>query len=113
MREDEIHEVITEIEGYLLWEAEKERARAQAAAFCAGMPWLTDSQRTEVELRYCQDQCDVTQAYLERVAARSASLRAEYDGAYRSLRRRLITACLSGTAAVAMLAFALTAGRCW
>ncbi|MFI9046250.1 hypothetical protein [Streptomyces sp. NPDC053427] len=95
--------VINEIEGYLLWEAEKERARTRADAFCAGLPWLTDTQRREVERRYCQDQHGATQAYLERIAARSASLRAEYDGAYRALRRRLIVACLSGSVAVAIL----------
>ncbi|MFJ9852983.1 hypothetical protein [Streptomyces sp. NPDC101150] len=102
--------VINEIEGYLLWEAEKERARTRADAFCAGLPWLTDTQRSEVERRYCQDQHHTTQAYLERIAARSASLRTEYDGAYQALRRRLITAYLSGTMAVAVLVALVAAG---
>ncbi len=94
---------INEIEGYLLWEAEKDRARTRAAAFCAGLPWLTDTQRQEVELRYCQDQRDASRAYLERIAVRSATLRTEYQSVYRALRRRLITAFVSGTLAVAVL----------
>ncbi|MGW9173746.1 hypothetical protein [Streptomyces decoyicus] len=94
---------INEIEGFLLWEAEKDRARTRAEAFCAGLPWLTDSQRREVELRYCQDQRDASRAYLERIAVRSATLRTEYEGVYRALRRRLITAFLSGSLAVAAL----------
>jgi hypothetical protein len=105
-REEEclsMERVINEIEGFLLWEAEKDRARTRADAFCAGLPWLTESQRQEVELRYCEDQRDVARAYLERIAVRSATLRTEYEGVYRALRRRLITAFLSGTLAVAAL----------
>lgn len=94
---------INEIEGFLLWEAEKGRARLRAEAFCAGLPWLTDTQRREVELHYRRDQRDATWAYLERIAVRSATLRAEYEGVYRALRRRLITAVVSGTVAVAAL----------
>ncbi|MGW1376345.1 hypothetical protein ACWD6P_19020 [Streptomyces sp. NPDC002446] len=94
---------INEIEGYLLWEAEKDRTRTRADAFCAGLPWLTDSQRQEVELRYCQDQREASRAYLERIAVRSATLRTEYESVYRALRRRLITAFLSGTLAVVAL----------
>lgn len=54
-----------------------------------------------MELRYCQDQRDTSQAYLERIATRSAALRTEYEGVYRALRRRLITALLVGAVAVA------------
>ncbi|MFD7101846.1 hypothetical protein [Streptomyces celluloflavus] len=94
---------VNEIEGFLLWEAEKDRARTRADAFCAGLPWLTDSQRREVELRYRQDHGDVSRAYLERIATRSTALRAEYEGVYRVLRRRLVTGFLMGTVAVVML----------
>lgn len=98
-----LDQAVNEIEGFLLWEAEKDRARTRAEAFCAGLPWLTDTQRREVELRYCQDQRDTSQAHLERIATRSAALRTEYEGVYRALRRRLITALLTGTVAVAVL----------
>ncbi|WP_374205755.1 hypothetical protein [Streptomyces sioyaensis] len=101
---------INEIEGFLLWEAEKDRARIRAQAFCAGLPWLTDSQRREVELHYCRDQRDATWAYLERIAVRSATLRTEYEGVYRALRRRLITGFLSGTVAVVALAIVAVVG---
>ncbi|MFC9229939.1 hypothetical protein ACFTZI_13385 [Streptomyces decoyicus] len=103
-------QVINEIEGFLLWEAEKDRARTRARAFCAGLPWLTDSQRREVELRYCQDQRNASRAYLERIAVRSATLRTEYEGVYRALRRRLVTAFLSGSVAVAVLLAMAAAG---
>ncbi|KOG49466.1 hypothetical protein ADK74_04945 [Streptomyces decoyicus] len=96
-------QAINEIEGFLLWEAEKDRARTRAQAFCAGLPWLTHSQRRDVELRYCQDQRDASRAYLERIAVRSATLRTEYEGVYRALRRRLVTGLLSGSVAVAVL----------
>jgi hypothetical protein len=94
---------VNEIEGYLLWEAEKDRARSRADAFCAGLPWLTDTQRQEVASHYCQDQRRVSRDFLERIAARSVTLRAEYEGAYLALRRRLITAFLTGALAVVAL----------
>lgn len=101
--EMQLDQAVNEIEGFLLWEAEKDRARSRAADFCAGLPWLTDTQRREVELRYCQDQRETSRAYLERIAARSAALRTEYEGVYRALRRRLITGLLAGTVAVVAL----------
>lgn len=101
--EMQLDRAVNEIEGFLLWEAEKDRARTRAEAFCAGLPWLTDTQRREVELRYCQDQREASRACLERIATRSAALRAEYEGVYRALRRRLITAFLSGTVAMVAL----------
>ncbi|MFE3648166.1 hypothetical protein ACFXPZ_37830 [Streptomyces sp. NPDC059101] len=86
---------IHEIEGYLLWEAEKERARGQAAEFCDRLPWLTDSQREDVVRHYCREQREMSRSYLERIAVRSASLRTEYESAYRTLRCRLVVALLS------------------
>ncbi|MEW9518413.1 hypothetical protein [Streptomyces tubercidicus] len=101
--EMQLDQAVNEIEGFLLWEAEKDRARTRAEAFCAGLPWLTETQRREVELRYCQDQREASRAYLERIATRSAALRTEYEGVYRALRRRLITAFLGGTVAMVAL----------
>lgn len=95
---------INEIEGYLLWEAEKGRARTRADAFCASLPWLTDSQRAEVARRYCQDHADLSRVYLRRIADRSTALRAEYQAVYQVLRRRLLVACGAGAAAVVVTA---------
>ncbi|MEV5598366.1 hypothetical protein [Streptomyces sp. NPDC052496] len=107
-------EAVNEIEGYLLWEAEKDRARTRAREFTARLPWLTRAQREEVERHYQADQLEFSHAYLKRIAARSGELRAEYEGVYEVLRRRLVTGCLaaavvlvSGAVAVAV---ALTGG---
>ncbi|MFD8543842.1 hypothetical protein [Streptomyces sp. NPDC059649] len=109
-RERDLDRSVNEIEGFLLWEAEKDRARTRAEAFCAGLPWLTDTQRQEVAVRYCQDQHETSRAYLERIAVRSASLRTEYEGVYRVLRRRLVTACVSAlTVVVALVTVAAAA----
>ncbi|MCK7623429.1 hypothetical protein MUU72_10030 [Streptomyces sp. RS10V-4] len=91
-------EVINEIEGYLLWEAEKERAGAQAEDFCARLPWLTTAQRAEVVRHYSREQRAQSRSYLERVAARSAELRTAYEDTYRGLRRRLVLAVLAAGA---------------
>ncbi|QHC21322.1 hypothetical protein [Streptomyces sp. GS7] len=96
-------EAINEIEGYLLWAAEKDRARTRADAFCAGLPWLTESQRQEVVRHYCRDQGEISRVYLERIAVRSAGLRTEYESVYLALRKRLVAAFLSASAAAAVL----------
>ncbi|BDM67668.1 hypothetical protein HEK616_11550 [Streptomyces nigrescens] len=108
--ERDLDRAVNEIEGFLLWEAEKDRARTRAEAFCAGLPWLTDTQRQEVAVRYCQDQHETSRAYLQRIAVRSASLRTEYEGVYRVLRRRLVTACVSATAVAVALVTVVAAG---
>ncbi|UZJ31585.1 hypothetical protein [Streptomyces endophytica] len=108
--ERDLDRAVNEIEGFLLWEAEKDRARTRAEAFCAGLPWLTDTQRQEVAVRYCQDQHETSRAYLQRIAVRSASLRTEYEGVYRVLRRRLVTACVSATAVAVALVTVAAAG---
>ncbi|MFE1176567.1 hypothetical protein [Streptomyces sp. NPDC058773] len=100
----QLDQAVNEIEGFLLWEAEKDRARTRAKAFCDGLPWLTDTQRREVELRYCRDRHETSRAYLERIAQRSAALRTEYQGVYQALRRRLLTAFVAGSLAVGTLA---------
>ncbi|KUL55228.1 hypothetical protein ADL22_01780 [Streptomyces sp. NRRL F-4489] len=93
-------EAINEIEGYLLWEAEKERARVRAEEFCARLPWLTTAQREDVVRHYRADQREQSRAYLERVAARSAELRTAYEDAYRALRRRTVAAVLGAAVPV-------------
>ncbi|MFG3120045.1 hypothetical protein ACGF4C_37505 [Streptomyces sp. NPDC048197] len=108
--ERDLDRAVNEIEGFLLWEAEKDRARTRAEAFCAALPWLTDTQRQEVAVRYCQDQHETSRAYLQRIAVRSASLRTEYEGVYRVLRRRLVTACVSATTVLVALVTVAAAG---
>ncbi|MEU1816293.1 hypothetical protein ABZ543_14010 [Streptomyces roseifaciens] len=81
-------EAINEIEGYLLWEEEKRRAGERAREFTAGIPWLTDSQRADLEHRYTVDQLAASRAHLRRIAARSTELRAEYEAVYQALKRR-------------------------
>ncbi|MFH8747332.1 hypothetical protein ACH4GK_08835 [Streptomyces rimosus] len=100
-------EAINEIEGFLLWEAEKDRARTRAREFGDRLPWLTRSQRAEVERQYQADQLEFSGACLRRIAARSGELRAEYEGVYRELRRRLFTAFLA--AAVVLVSGVVTA----
>ncbi|KWT59874.1 hypothetical protein ADL21_22300 [Streptomyces albus subsp. albus] len=107
-------EAINEIEGFLLWEAEKDRARTRAREFGDRLPWLTRAQRAEVERQYQADQLEFSGAYLRRIAARSGELRAEYEGVYRELRRRLCTAFLAAAvvlvSGVVTVAVALTGG---
>ncbi|MFG2309428.1 cytochrome C oxidase subunit I [Streptomyces sp. NPDC048566] len=85
-----------QVEGYLLWSATVAEAERRAEEFLRPLDWLTTSQRAEIEQCYVADNLRRARQDLERVAARSRSLRAEYENRYRSLRRR----CLGVTLAV-------------
>nr|WP_229881609.1 cytochrome C oxidase subunit I [Streptomyces alanosinicus] len=95
-----------EVEGYLLWQARIAEAEQRAREFAAPMEWLTSAQREDVERRYVADSLRRARTDLERVAARCGSLRAEYEGRYRELRRRCLGVALAacaGCTAVATL----------
>ncbi|GHF61907.1 hypothetical protein GCM10010218_49410 [Streptomyces mashuensis] len=91
-------EAINEIEGYLLWESEKSRARERARAFTAALPWLTEAQREAVEHRYAQDHLAASRDHLRRIAHRSGELRTEYEAVHRTLKRRMTAWCTTCTA---------------
>ncbi|MFD7713519.1 hypothetical protein ACFV6E_30585 [Streptomyces sp. NPDC059785] len=67
-------------------------ARAEAARFTRSLGRLTDTRREEVEARYTEEHLALTRRSWERTARRGGELRAEYEAAYRALRRRLCTA---------------------
>ncbi|MCQ4079644.1 hypothetical protein NGB36_03270 [Streptomyces sp. RB6PN25] len=105
---------INQLEGYLLWQAETDRARDSAREFSASLPWLTIAQREEVEHAYTQDRLEQSKVYLVRIAGRCRELQHEYQQRYDALRRRLAIAfvvgsCLTLTLAV-LLGALLTAG---
>ncbi|MDW6057636.1 hypothetical protein SAZ11_05730 [Streptomyces sp. FXJ1.4098] len=74
------------------------------------LDWLTVAQREEVERLYAQDQWDLTEQNLHKVARRAEELRAEYQGIYRRLRLRLLVAALLGGVALTIVATTLAAG---
>ena len=81
---------LNQITGYLLWNAEIEQARRQAAAFTTHLPWLTTAQREDVERVYVADRLGVSQAMLKRIRDRALELREEYQARYASLRRQCV-----------------------
>jgi hypothetical protein len=83
---------IQQLEGYLLWQAEKERARAEAEAFAHRLPWLTGEQRRQVTHHYAELRLADTLKTLEHLRERSRELRIEYSLRYEHLRRRLLHA---------------------
>ncbi|MEW1873514.1 hypothetical protein AB0420_36530 [Streptomyces caelestis] len=95
---------LNQIEGHLLWAAEVEEARRQAARFAEELPWLTTAQREEVERVYRADRIAVSRATLVRICDRAAELRTEYEARYRWLRARCVA-----LAAVAVVSGAGTA----
>ena len=80
----------SQVEGYLLIQAEREQALREAAALCAGLPWLTSAQSEDLTSRYCEQRVHLTRRTMQSVATRAGQLREEYEARYAALRRRLL-----------------------
>ncbi|MFG1808035.1 hypothetical protein [Streptomyces sp. NPDC049040] len=85
---------------YLLWNAELEAARRQATAFAANLPWLTTSQREDVERVYVADRVAASRAMLQRNVDRAVELRGEYSARYEELKRHCVAAVVGCVAVV-------------
>ncbi|MFB7502802.1 cytochrome C oxidase subunit I [Streptomyces broussonetiae] len=109
-RQEADNTLADEAAGYLLWQARVAEAERRAREFTGPLDWLTSAQREEIERRHISDGLARARADLERIAARCASLRAEYEHRYRELKRRCLAVTLvvcAGCTAVATLLFLL------
>ncbi|MEU9313638.1 cytochrome C oxidase subunit I [Streptomyces sp. NPDC048256] len=97
------------VEGYLLWQARVAEAEQRAREFVRPMEWLTTSQRAEIESHYVADSLRRARRDIERIAARSLSLRTEYEHRYRQLRRRCLGLALTVCAVLTTMATLLSA----
>ncbi|MEU9361951.1 hypothetical protein AB0D35_28145 [Streptomyces sp. NPDC048301] len=94
---------LAQVEGYLLWNAEVDKARRQARSFTDELPWLTTAQRDDVERVYTADRIEAGRETLTRIAGRALELRGEYAARYDRLRTRCVAAsvlfaCVAGGA---------------
>ncbi|MFD9435953.1 cytochrome C oxidase subunit I [Streptomyces sp. NPDC060002] len=96
------------VEGYLLWQARVTEAEQRAREFVRPMEWLTTSQRAEIECHYVADSLRRARRDLERIAARSLSLRTEYEHRYQQLRRRCLGLALTVCAILTTVATLLS-----
>ena len=87
-----------EVEGHLLAAAAHEEARTAAARFTAGLDWLPEAQRAEVERQFTAEHLAVARASWQRTVRRGEELRGEYETVYRALRARLLAGVLLGVA---------------
>ncbi|WP_433544377.1 hypothetical protein ACQPZG_04150 (plasmid) [Streptomyces sp. CA-294286] len=86
---------ISRLEGYLLGQAEIQRARSQGEDFAGRLPWLTTAQHEEVARQYARDRLATTRQALAAVHARQAELREEYTARYQALRQQLLCRCVA------------------
>ncbi len=107
--------LVTEVEGHLLAQAERDRARREAEALCARLPWLTGAQAEDVTRHYTEQRLALTCELLRATVARAEELRGEYEARFATLRRALLrrhAACaatvLAGAAAAASVLSAVT-----
>ncbi|MBB5939190.1 hypothetical protein [Streptomyces zagrosensis] len=86
---------IAQLEGYLLLQAEREQARADAEIFASRMAWLSPTEHDTVVRLYAEERLRLTRWTLERIRDRCHQLSTEYETRYAELRRRLLSGCLA------------------
>ncbi|MEV5127584.1 hypothetical protein AB0K49_33055 [Streptomyces decoyicus] len=86
---------IARMEGYLLWQAEIDRARTDAEAFVDALDWPTSAQREELVALLARRQLDLSQMAVTRIATRARQLRREYQQRYDVLKRRVLLTALA------------------
>ncbi|MFD3799286.1 hypothetical protein [Streptomyces californicus] len=99
---------LAQLEGFLLWNAEVERARRRACRFTDQLPWLTTAQREDVERVFVAEHVITARESLIRVRDRAEELRAEYSGRYNRLRARCVAVSAGVVGAATCLGTALT-----
>ncbi|MFI0934326.1 hypothetical protein ACH4RG_21730 [Streptomyces sp. NPDC021019] len=92
---------LAQLEGFLLWNAELERARRQARRFTDRLPWLTTAQREDVERVFIAERVAASRESFTHIRDRADELREEYSGRYVRLRARCV-AVSTGAAGVAI-----------
>ncbi|MFJ9112524.1 hypothetical protein [Streptomyces sp. NPDC102283] len=98
---------LAQLEGFLLWNAEVERARRQARRFTGQLPWLTTAQREDVERVFIAERVTASRESLTRIRDRVDELRAEYAGRYARLRARCVAVSAGVVGAATCLGTAL------
>lgn len=91
---EEAREGIAKVEGYLLWQAETARARAEAEAVADELGWLTTAQREELVRVLTGSYLDRSRAALAETAERIVQIRSEFQSRYERLRRRALASAL-------------------
>ncbi|MFG3408288.1 hypothetical protein [Streptomyces sp. NPDC048142] len=102
---------LAQLEGFLLWNAEVERARGQARRFTGQLPWLTTAQREEIERVFIAERVTASRESLIRIRDRADELRAEYTGRYTRLRARCVAVSAGAVGVATCLGTALTLVR--
>ncbi|WP_320774995.1 hypothetical protein [Streptomyces sp. CRN 30] len=106
---DQATVLVNEVEGHLLARAELDRARREAQALCARLPWLTGAQAEDVTRHYTEQRLDLTRELLRATIARARELRGEYEARYATLRRGLLRRHAACASAVLVCAVAVGA----
>ncbi|AWN30516.1 MULTISPECIES: hypothetical protein [unclassified Streptomyces] len=100
---------IASLEGYLLWQGEIDRARAEAEACVEVLDWPTTAQREELVDLLARRQLDLSRMVITRVAERSLQLRRDYQQRYDCLKRRVVACALALVAVLALVSCLLLA----
>ncbi|MEI7030471.1 hypothetical protein [Streptomyces pratensis] len=92
---------LTQLEGFLLWNAEVQGARRRARRLTEQLPWLTTAQRDDLERVYVADRVAASRESLVRIRHRADELREEYTRRYARLRARCVAVTAGALGAAA------------
>ncbi|MFJ6632294.1 hypothetical protein ACIQMR_12965 [Streptomyces sp. NPDC091376] len=84
---DEAARGLTDIEGFLYWEAHRRSAHHRAAEFVARVTGLSEGQKAEIEWWYVEEQIRVSRRMTQHMAAHFTAVEKHHAKRYAQLRR--------------------------
>ncbi|GEC10588.1 hypothetical protein SSP24_82430 [Streptomyces spinoverrucosus] len=78
---------LTEIEGFLFWEAHRRTAQSRAAEFASRLPGLSEGQKAEIEWWYVEDQIQLSRMMTRHITDHVTAVEDHHAKRYAQLRR--------------------------
>ncbi|GGT33353.1 hypothetical protein [Streptomyces chromofuscus] len=106
---DEAERGLTDIEGFLYWEAHRRTAHRRAADFAGRVAGLSDTQRAEIEGWYVEEQLRVSRSMTQHLTDHLTAVEEHHAKRYAQLRRgayaatTLITVLILGLCVVVLI----------
>ncbi|WP_028803985.1 hypothetical protein [Streptomyces sp. 142MFCol3.1] len=107
---DEAARGLTDIEGFLYWEAHRRTAHCRAAEFAARVTGLSERQRAEIEWWYVEEQICMCRKMTQHMTDHITAVEEHHAKRYAQLRRAVYGAATVITAVMFGLCIAVLVG---
>ncbi|WP_351231550.1 hypothetical protein [Streptomyces sp. NPDC002133] len=101
---------LTDIEGFLYWEAHRSTAHGRAAELAARVTGLSEGQRAEIERWYVEEQMRVSRKMKQHITDHFTAVEGQFAERYAQLRRGIYVATTCITTLMLGLCIAIVLG---